>query len=43
VTVAERRKSQLNHASLTIVPAGHWLQIDDPQRVATAVLSTAGK
>jgi haloalkane dehalogenase len=43
VAVAERRKSQLKHASLTLVPAGHWLQIDDPQRVAAAVLSTAGK
>ena len=43
VAVAERRKSQLRDASLTLVAAGHWLQIDDPQRVATAVLSTAGK
>ncbi len=47
VAVAERRKSQLKHASLTLVPAGHWLQIDEPQQVATAMLSefwtTAGK
>jgi len=42
VAVAERRKSQLKHASLTLVPAGHWLQIDEPQRVAVAVLSTDG-
>jgi haloalkane dehalogenase len=43
VAVAEQRKSQLKHASLTLVPAGHWLQIDEPQRVATAVLSTAAE
>jgi haloalkane dehalogenase len=47
VAVAERRKSQLKHSSLTVVPAGHWLQIDEPQQVATAMLSeawrTAGK
>jgi haloalkane dehalogenase len=43
VAVAERRKSQLQHASLTLVAAGHWLQIDEPERVATAVLSTAGR
>ncbi len=47
VSMAERRKSQLKHASLTLVPAGHWLQIDEPQQVATAMLSevwtTAGK
>ena len=47
VSMAERRKSQLKNASLTLVPAGHWLQIDEPQQVATAMLSevwtTAGK
>jgi len=47
VAEAERRKSHLKHASLTIVPAGHWLQIDEPQQVASAMLSeawtTAGK
>jgi pimeloyl-ACP methyl ester carboxylesterase len=47
VSMAERRKSQLKHASLTLVPAGHWLQIDEPQQVAVAMLSeawrTAGK
>lgn len=41
VAVAERRKSQLKHPSLTIVPAGHWLQIDEPQQVAVAMLSEA--
>ncbi len=47
VSMAERRKSQLKNASLTLVPAGHWLQIDEPQQVAAAMLSevwtTAGK
>jgi haloalkane dehalogenase len=43
VAVAELRKSQLRDASLTVVPAGHWLQIDEPQRVAAAVLSTIQK
>jgi haloalkane dehalogenase len=47
VAEAERRKSQLKHASLTVVPAGHWLQIDEPQQVVNAMLSeawtTAGK
>jgi haloalkane dehalogenase len=41
VAVAERRKSQLKRASLTVVPAGHWLQIDEPQQVAVAMLSEA--
>jgi haloalkane dehalogenase len=41
VAVAERRMSQLKHPSLTVVPAGHWLQIDEPQRVAAAMLSEA--
>jgi haloalkane dehalogenase len=39
LAVAERRKSQLKHPSLTVVPAGHWLQIDEPQQVAVAILS----
>ena len=39
VAIAERRQSQLKHASLTIVPAGHWLQIDEPETVAKAMLS----
>ena len=41
VAVAERRMSQLKHPSLTVVPAGHWLQIDEPRQVATAMLSEA--
>src|SRR5277367_1168782 len=41
VAVAERRKSQLKRASLTVLLAGHWLQIDEPQQVAVAMLSEA--
>ena len=41
VAIAERRKSHLKHPSLAIVPAGHWLQIDAPQQVATTMLSDA--
>jgi len=43
VAVAERRESQLKRPSLTIMPAGHWLQIDDPEQVAKAMLSEAWK
>jgi haloalkane dehalogenase len=39
VAVAERRKSQLQNATLTVVPAGHWLQADAPELVAAAMLS----
>jgi haloalkane dehalogenase len=39
VAMAERRMSQLKHASLTLVPAGHWLQVDEPEQVAKAMLS----
>ena len=39
VAVAERRQSQLKRASLTVVPAGHWLQVDEPKEVAKAMLS----
>ncbi|MET0969240.1 MAG: alpha/beta hydrolase [Tardiphaga sp.] len=39
VAVAERRQSQLRSASLTVVPAGHWLQADAPALVAAAMLS----
>ena len=39
VAVAERRQSQFKNATLTIVPAGHWLQNDEPERVAKAMLS----
>lgn len=39
VAVAERRQTQLKNASLTIIPAGHWLQADEPALVAKAMLS----
>jgi len=39
VAVAERRLSQLKNASLTVIPAGHWLQSDEPAQVARAMLS----
>jgi haloalkane dehalogenase len=39
VAVAERRQSQLKNASLTVIPAGHWLQTDEPAQVAKAMLS----
>jgi pimeloyl-ACP methyl ester carboxylesterase len=39
VAVAERRQSQLKLASLTVVPAGHWLQVDQPAQVAQGMLS----
>jgi haloalkane dehalogenase len=37
--VAEQRRSQLANASLTFIPAGHWLQTDEPAQVARAMLS----
>ena len=39
VAMAERRQSQLKYASLTVIPAGHWLQADEPAQVAKAMLS----
>jgi haloalkane dehalogenase len=39
VAVAERRQSQLKNASLAVIPAGHWLQADEPALVAEAMLS----
>jgi haloalkane dehalogenase len=39
VAVAERRLTQLKNASLTVIPAGHWLQADAPAQVAKAMLS----
>jgi pimeloyl-ACP methyl ester carboxylesterase len=39
VSVAEQRQAQLKNASLTVVPADHWLQVDEPERVARAMLS----
>jgi pimeloyl-ACP methyl ester carboxylesterase len=38
VAVAERRQSQLKNASLTVIPAGHWLQADEAAQVAKAML-----
>lgn len=37
--VAQDFKSHLKHASLQLIPAGHWLQIDEPERVAKEILS----
>ena len=39
VSMAEERRSHLKHSSLHMVPAGHWLQIDEPEQVAKAMLS----
>jgi haloalkane dehalogenase len=39
VAVAKRRQSQLKNCSLTVVAAGHWLQVDEPEQVAKAILS----
>ena len=39
LAMAERRQSQLKNASLTVIPAGHWLQADEPAQVAKAMLS----
>jgi pimeloyl-ACP methyl ester carboxylesterase len=39
IAMAERRRSQLRNASLAVIPAGHWLQADEPAQVAKAMLS----
>ena len=39
VAVAKHRQTQLKHSTLTIIPAGHWLQVDMPEMVAKAILS----
>jgi haloalkane dehalogenase len=39
VGMAEERRSHLKHSSLDMVPAGHWLQVDEPEQVAKAMLS----
>jgi haloalkane dehalogenase len=39
VAVAQQRQSQLKNASFTVVPAGHWLQIDETKLVADAMFS----
>jgi haloalkane dehalogenase len=43
VAVAARRESQLKRPSLAVLRAGHWLQIDEPEQVAKAMLSDARK
>jgi pimeloyl-ACP methyl ester carboxylesterase len=39
VGVARNFMSHLKHASLHLVPAGHWLQIDEPEQVAKEMLA----
>ena len=39
VTVAEQRVGQLKNATLTVLPAGHWLQVDMPDAVAREMLA----
>jgi haloalkane dehalogenase len=39
VAVAVRRRTQLKRATLTVIDAGHWLQVDEPAQVAKAMLS----
>ncbi len=39
VSMAEERRSHLKHSSLHMVRAGHWLQVDEPEQVAKAMLS----
>jgi haloalkane dehalogenase len=37
--VGKDRASHFRHASLHLVPAGHWLQSDLPEQVAKVMLS----
>jgi haloalkane dehalogenase len=37
--VAKDLQSYLMDVSLVVLPAGHWLQIDAPEQVATEMLS----
>ena len=39
VAMAQARLAHLKHGSLQVVPAGHWLQSDQPQLVAKALLT----
>lgn len=39
VGVAQHYKNHLKHASLKVIAAGHWLQIDEPEQVAKEMLS----
>jgi pimeloyl-ACP methyl ester carboxylesterase len=38
VGVAKNFQSHLKHTSLRLIPAGHWLQIDEPEQVAKEML-----
>jgi pimeloyl-ACP methyl ester carboxylesterase len=42
VDVAKYYHAHLKHASLQLIPAGHWLQIDEPALVAHAMLARRG-
>ncbi len=37
--VAREFQSHLKHSSLCLLPAGHWVQLDEPERVAKEMLS----
>ena len=39
VEMAERRLTQLKQGTLVVLPAGHWLQLDEPELVAKSILS----
>ena len=39
VGMAEERRNRLKHASLHVLPAGHWLQADMPEQVAQLMLA----
>ena len=39
VRMAEERQTRLKHASLHVLPAGHWLQSDMPEQVAKLMLA----
>ncbi len=39
VNVVKDLRSHLKHSSLLVIPAGHWLQIDEPEQVAKEMLS----
>jgi haloalkane dehalogenase len=38
VAVAQRRQSQVKNCSLTVVPAGQWLQVDEPEHTRVETL-----
>jgi haloalkane dehalogenase len=39
IGVADDLRTHFKHASLTVLPAGHWLQVDMPEAVAREMLS----